>query len=196
MEDEMSTQFTERPDHGPDTARVEVAAYPTYWEAERAVDWLSDNKFPVEHAAIVGRGLHTVEQVTGRLTYGGAALRGALTGALVGLLIGWLFAVFAWFDPDIAWGWLIVDGLWFGALVGATFGLVQHAVLGGRRDFASVGMMRADSYAVMVDTEVADEAKKLLRELSERPPAAERRPERGSGPISRSRHRDSGQPAT
>jgi hypothetical protein len=192
----MSTQSTEKRDHARDTARLEVASYPTYWEAERAVDWLADNKFPVEHVAIVGRGLHTVEQVTGRLTYGGAALRGALTGALVGLLIGWLFAVFAWFDPEIAWGWLIVDGLWFGTLVGATFGLVQHAALGGRRDFASVGMMRADSYAVMVDAEAADEAKKLLRQLSERPPAAERRPERGSGPLSRFRHRGSGHPAT
>ena len=167
----MNTESTAKSEERRATARREVASYSSYLEAERAVDWLSDHKFPVERVAIVGRGLHTVEQVTGRMTYGSAALRGALTGALVGLLIGWLFAVFAWLDPEIAWGWLILDGLWFGALVGATFGLVQHALLGGRRDFASVATMAADSYAVMVDEDVADEAEALLRQLSEGPAA-------------------------
>ena len=36
--------------------QVVVGSYETYAEAERAVDHLSDNRFPVERAAIVGRG--------------------------------------------------------------------------------------------------------------------------------------------
>ncbi len=32
-----------------------VASYTTYGQAQRAVDYLSDSSFPVEHTAIVGR---------------------------------------------------------------------------------------------------------------------------------------------
>jgi hypothetical protein len=142
-----------------------VATYDNYRDAERAVDYLADHRFPVDHVSIVGRDLKIVEQVTGRMTYGRAALQGALSGALVGALIGWLFTVFNWFDPVVARGWLILDGLWFGALAGALFGLLAHAVTGGRRDFASVGGMQADRYDVLVDEEVADEAARLIGSL-------------------------------
>jgi hypothetical protein len=98
------------------------------------------------------------------MTWGRAALQGALSGAVVGLLIGWLFAIFDWFDPAIARGWLIVDGLWFGTLVGAMLGLLTHALLRGRRDFASVGAILADRYDVVVDPELVDEATRLLGE--------------------------------
>jgi hypothetical protein len=139
-----------------------VASYPTYAEAEKAVDHLSDNRFPVERVSIVGRGLNFVEQVTGRMSYGRAALMGAAQGALIGVLIGWLFAIFDWFDPIVRSGWLILDGLWFGAVVGALLGLLMHALTGGRRDFASVGTFKADRYEVLVDEEVAPEAERLL----------------------------------
>jgi hypothetical protein len=157
---------------GATAPRRVVASYSSYRDAERAVDYLSDNKFPVERVTLVGRDLEFVEQVTGRMTYGGAALRGALTGAMVGVLVGWLFSVFSWFDPVISWGWLILDGLWFGALVGAGFGLLSHALLGGRRDFASIGSMRANRYEVLVDESLADEAERLISRVSESTPAA------------------------
>ncbi|WP_167389230.1 general stress protein [Streptomyces amritsarensis] len=41
--------------------------------------------------AIIGHDLRLVEQVTGRIDYGRAALHGAASGALPGVLIGWLF---------------------------------------------------------------------------------------------------------
>ena len=150
---------------GATAPRRVVGSYSSYQDAERAVDYLSDNKFPVERVSIVGRDLEFVERVTGRMTYGGAALRGALSGALVGVLVGWLFAVFSWFDPVIGWGWLILDGLWFGAVVGALFGLLSHAMLGGQRDFASIGAMRANRYELLVDDEVAAEAERLISRI-------------------------------
>jgi hypothetical protein len=159
----MATRFTHSTESGAPTQRRRVvASHPTYADAERDVDYLADSGFAVERTAIVGRGLQYVEQVTGRMGYGDAALRGALSGALVGLLIGWLFAVFNWADPVVASGWLIVDGLWFGLLVGMIFGLVTHALLRGRRDFASIPAMRAERYDVEVDEQVADEAERLL----------------------------------
>jgi hypothetical protein len=169
----MSTNVPDSSDRTAATrSRRVVASYENYKEAERAVDHLSDNHFPVERVSIVGRGLQLVEQVTGRATYGSSALQGALSGALVGFLVGWLFAVFNWSDPVIASGWLIVHGLWFGALVGAGFGLLQHAMLGGRRDFSSLPTMQAERYDVLVDEEVADEAARLLSRLGQ-PPAGD-----------------------
>lgn len=146
-------------------ARRAVATYSTYREAERAVDYLSDRKFPVDRVSIVGRDLEYVEHVTGRMNWGRAAFSGALTGALVGFLVGWLFGLFDWFDPIVSAFWLAIDGLWFGALVGALFGLLTYALLRGRRDFSSVSSMHANRYEVLVDEEVADEAARLITQL-------------------------------
>jgi hypothetical protein len=157
----MTTTGTASTASPPSQQRV-VRSFSTYAEAERAVDQLADRKFPVERTAIVGSGLKLVEQVTGRMDYARAALRGALSGAFVGVLIGWLFAAFNWFDPVVANGWLVLDGLWFGAVVGALVGLLIHALSGGHRDFESVGSLRADRYDLVVDAEVADEAERVL----------------------------------
>ena len=144
--------------------RRPVAAYDSYREAERAVDYLSDNGFPVERVAIVGSDLKLVEQVVGRLNYGSAALRGAAAGAFAGLLIGWLFGILSW--AALATLALALYGLLFGAVLGAIFGLIMHALQGGRRDFASVQAMTPDRYEVVVDEEVADQAHALVAKMS------------------------------
>lgn len=64
---------------GPDIdgePRRAVASFSTYAEAERAVDHLSDQQFPVERVSIVARDLKLVEQVTGRRGFLEAALQG------------------------------------------------------------------------------------------------------------------------
>jgi uncharacterized protein YqgC (DUF456 family) len=139
-----------------------VATTDSYSEAERAVDYLSDRGFPVERVAIVGHDVKMVEQVVGRLNYGGAALRGAGSGAVVGALVGWIFGLFNWVQPLVASLTLAAYGLIFGAVVGAIFGLVFHALQGGRRDFAAVRVMLPSRYEVLVDEEVAAEAIRLL----------------------------------
>jgi hypothetical protein len=142
--------------------RRTIAACDSYSEAERAVDYLSDNGFPVERVAIIGSDLKLVEQVTGRMNYGGAAWRGAVSGAFAGLLIGWLFALFNWFQPVLATFALVLWALVFGAVIGAIFGLLVHALSGGRRDFASVRAMAPSRYEVVADEDVADQAKSAL----------------------------------
>ncbi|GAA3846663.1 hypothetical protein GCM10022243_10960 [Saccharothrix violaceirubra] len=154
-------------DPGTSEQRRPIGSYERYSEAERAVDYLSDNGFPVERVAIIGSDVKLVEQVVGRLNLGGAALRGAGSGALTGLLIGWLFGVFNWFTPLLAAFTLAIYGLVFGAVIGAVFGLVVHALQGGRRDFASVRAMTPTRYEVVADEAVADEAKNLLAKLKE-----------------------------
>jgi hypothetical protein len=144
------------------TPKTTVAAYGSYAEAERAVDFLSDRDFPVERVAIVGTGLRTVEQVSGRLTVGQAALAGAGQGAMIGLLFGLLFGIF--FNGPAFFG-VILYGLVAGALFGAILGAVYQAAQGGRRDFASVRGMEAEHYEVQVEHEYSARAKQLLTEL-------------------------------
>ena len=147
------------------TARRPVAVYDSYAEAQHAVDHLSDHGFPVEEAAIVGHGLRYVEQVTGRLSTGRAALVGALQGALLGAFLGLLMGLIFTYDPNPAVPLLVLDGLATGALIGALLGAVLHLATGGTRDFTSVPGFRAESYEIVVDDDVADRAAELLRSL-------------------------------
>ncbi|HEY3436197.1 MAG TPA: general stress protein, partial [Actinotalea sp.] len=72
-----------------------IASYPTYLEAQKAVDHLSDKAFPVQHVTIVGTDLRMVERVTGRLTYSRVALAGLASGAWFGLFVGVLLSMFS-----------------------------------------------------------------------------------------------------
>ena len=139
--------------------RRTVATYSSYREAERAVDFLSDQGFPVERVAIVGTGLRFVEQVAGRVTTGRAALTGAVQGAVIGLLFALLFGLF--FTGPGFLG-LLLYAIVLGAVFGALFGALGHTALGGSRDFASVSSTQADRYEVQVDESHAAQAKEVL----------------------------------
>lgn len=143
-------------------ARRTVATYQVYRDAQRAVDYLADQHFPVQRVAIVAEGLRFEEQVTGRLGWGRALANGALGGASTGILIGFIFGLFSLVTPLVSALTLALYGLVFGAIVGAIFGLLFYAFSGGQRDFTSVGNIRAQRYDVVVDAEVADEAERLL----------------------------------
>ena len=65
-----------------------IGSYPTYEAAQRAVDYLSDNQFPVQQVTIVGVDLMQVERVTGRLNWAKVLGGGVLSGACLGLFIG------------------------------------------------------------------------------------------------------------
>ena len=149
-------------------ARQVIATFDDYADAERAVDYLSDQHFDVSRVAIVGRDLEYLEQILGRLNYGGAAWRGAVSGALVGAPIGWIFGLFNWVEPLIASLVLATYGLVFGAVLGALMGLLLHAMQGGRRDFHSVSGLRPKHYDVVADVEVADRAVQTLSSAGNR----------------------------
>lgn len=165
---ETSTGPTERARTGAATPepvgdsrqRRTLASYASYAEAERAVDWLSDQGFAVEHVAIVGKGLSSVEQVTSRMTAARAALIGAGEGALIGTLFAILFGIFF---TGPAFGGLLLYSVIAGALFGALFGaLSQEVDSGGRRDFVSDAGIVAERYEVQADEGVADDAERVL----------------------------------
>jgi uncharacterized membrane protein len=138
-----------------------VATYNDYKDAQRAVDHLSDNGFPVENSQIVGSNLHLVEQVTGRVTTGRAALAGASTGAWFGLFIGLLVGLFT---SGPAWLGLVLGGVLIGAAWGAIFGFFAQYAMRGSRDFSSNRAIVADRYDVVVTAET-DRARTLIAQL-------------------------------
>jgi hypothetical protein len=154
----MATSHTQKT--AASTSRRTIASYPSYAEAERAVDWLADQRFAVEGCTIVGTDLRSVEQVAGRMTQSRAALISACEGALTGALFALLFGIF-FTGPDFAK--LLLYGLLVGGFFGAAFGVViQSAVSGGRRDFVSATSIEANRYDVQVDEGAADEATRVL----------------------------------
>ena len=141
-----------------------VGSYDTYLEAQRAVDFLSDKQFPVQHVSIVGSDLRMVEHVLGRLTRGRAAAAGAATGAWFGLFVGVLLSAFA--DDGTNVFLLIVSAILYGAVFGAVFGFVGHAMSGGRRDFTSRSKIVASTYEVRCTWAEADRAREVLTGLT------------------------------
>jgi hypothetical protein len=140
--------------------RPVLATYDTYLEAQRAVDYLSDQEFPVEHTAIIGTDLRMVEAITGRLTYARAAGAGAGSGAWFGLLVGLLLTFFT-----TASGWVVLVGLGYGAAFGVIFAVVSYAMTGGRRDFRSRSQIVASQYSVVVDADYEARARQVLAGL-------------------------------
>ena len=141
-----------------------VGSYDTYAEAQRAVDYLSDNEFAVENVTIVGSDLQMVERVTGRLTRGRAALGGAASGAWFGLFVGTLLGLFS--DSGTSFVVLLLSGVAYGAIFGAVFGLIGYAATGGRRDFTSNSQIVARRYEVLCASQQAEGARDLLAKLS------------------------------
>lgn len=142
-----------------------IATYADYSDAQRLVDHLSDKGFPVQSVQIIGRGLHSVEQVVGRMTTARAALSGLVSGALLGVLFGALLGIFI---EDVDWWKPLLVGAAFGALWGAITGAIGHAVTKGKRDFASVQSMKADRYEVHVAPDKAQQAIALAAQLPQK----------------------------
>jgi heat induced stress protein YflT len=136
-----------------------LASFPRYPEAQRLVDRMSDEGFPVEHVRIVGENLRTVEYVTGRLTLAKAALAGAAGGAWLGLLVGLLLGLFT---VDESWVWVLLVSVLLGVVWGAVLGLTGHWATRGRRDFSSVRTMEDGRYDVYVDADHAAEAARFV----------------------------------
>ncbi|NEE04115.1 general stress protein [Phytoactinopolyspora halotolerans] len=139
-----------------------VGTYDEYPDAQRAVDYLADNKFPVEHLAIVGTDLRQIERVTGRMTWGKALLGGLATGAWLGLFVGLLLSLFT----DEGWVQIIVMSVAWGAVFMMVFGAVGYAFTGGSRDFTSKSVTVAGRYEIYCQHQHAEEARNHLARLS------------------------------
>jgi hypothetical protein len=142
-----------------------LGLFDRYEDAQRAVDYLSDHEFPVQNCMIVGTELRQVERVTGRLTYGRAAMAGAASGAWMGLFVGILLSLFSNANNAFA---VVVTGILFGVVFGMAMGLATYAATGGRRDFTSVTQVVATRYEVLVEHKLLLRAQELLQQMPAR----------------------------
>ena len=142
-----------------------LGLFDRYEDAQRAVDYLSDHEFPVQNCMIVGTELRQVERVTGRLTYGRAAMAGAASGAWMGLFVGILLSLFSNGNSAFA---AVVTGILFGVVFGMAMGLATYAATGGRRDFTSVTQVVATRYEVLVEHKLLLRAQELLQQMPAR----------------------------
>ncbi len=138
-----------------------IGRYTSYLDAQKAVDYLADNKFAVQKVAIVGNDLKAVERVTGRLSYPRVALGSAATGAWFGLFVGLILSLFAGSESGIT----ITSSIALGAIFWLLFGVITYAFQRGKRDFTSTSQVIATSYDVLVDPSLAAEARTLLQQL-------------------------------
>ncbi|MEJ3405818.1 general stress protein [Rathayibacter sp. YIM 133350] len=143
-------------------AYTDLAQFADYNSAQTLVDRLSDARFDVSQVRIVGKDLHSVEQVTGRLTVAKAAGKAAASGAWFGAFAG---AFLTFFSSGLVWVVAILAGLAVGAVAGALYGAIAHALTRGSRDFSSIGTVEASSYTVMVAAPLAAGASKIAAGL-------------------------------
>jgi hypothetical protein len=142
-----------------------VGSYDNYEDAQRAVDYLADNDFPVQDVTIVGVDLMLVERVTGRLSWGRVLGTGAASGAWFGLFVGLLLSFFNTQSGPI---YPILVGLVAGVLFGLIFAAAGFASTRGRRDFQSSSQLVAGRYDVLCQPRNAERARDLIAKLAMR----------------------------
>ncbi|MGO4596615.1 general stress protein [Terrabacter sp. 2RAF25] len=138
---------------------MSLGVFEKYEDAQKAVDTLSDNQFPVENCLIVGTDLKQLERVTARLTWGRVALGGLLSGVWLGLFVGLILSLFS--KPTSALTLLLSTAL-YGAVFGLIWSLVGYAFTRGARDFSSVSQVVATRYEVFAEHKVAQQGRDIL----------------------------------
>lgn len=137
-----------------------ISTYDRYLDAKQAVDRLARANFPVSEVSIVGNDLHSVERVTGKLTYGRVALTGALSGAYLGLFLGILLFIFQ--PENSAVFGVFIAAIAIGAGFGMLFGVLSYAMNKNKRDFASVMQFVAKRYDLVTQKDLIDSAREIL----------------------------------
>jgi hypothetical protein len=154
-----------------------IAEYTSYEGAQKAVSQLIAGDVPAKDIAIVGRGLRSVETVTGRLGYAAAARSGAVNGILLGLIFSALFVL----GTPNAGLQIFVGVMLVGIAMGMLLSLVTFALLRRRRDYTSVTQVIADHYDVTVMPGSISRAREIVgRPVARVAPAA---PAPGAAPA-------------
>ncbi|HKS44012.1 MAG TPA: general stress protein [Amycolatopsis sp.] len=139
-----------------------IGSYSSYEEAQRAVDHLADNDFPVADVTIVGVGPMLVERVAGKLSWGRVLGNAALSGAWFGLFVGLLLSMFTAGSGLLP----IVIGLVAGVGFNVVFAAIGYGATRGRRDFVSTSQLVAQRYDVLSQPRNAEQGRDLLAKLA------------------------------
>jgi hypothetical protein len=136
-----------------------VGLYNSYADAQKAVDFLADEKFEVQNLAIVGTDLKSVERVLGRRNWGTVITQGMQSGVSTGLLVALVLLIFA--QPG-SFLLLLAVSLAIGIALGVGFNAAAYAMSRGKRDFTSITQTVATKYEVLCEHKVAAQAREML----------------------------------
>ncbi|MGV2853568.1 general stress protein [Glutamicibacter sp. AGC13] len=150
-----------------------LGRYTSYLDAQKLVDYLADNDFPVAAVSIVGNDVRTVERVTAKLSYPRVALAGAAQGGMMGLFVGLLLTLFGGGGNGL---YQILSAIGLGMAIWMIAGVISYSTRRGKRDFASSSQFVATSFDVVVDFEHAQSARTLASKLPMRPQQAPSQP--------------------
>jgi hypothetical protein len=137
-----------------------VGIYNSYADAQKAVDYLADEKFEVQNLAIVGTDLKSVERVLGRRNWGTVVTQGMQSGISTGLLVALVMLIFA--QPG-SFLLLLAVSLAIGIALGVGFSAAAYAMSRGKRDFTSITQTVATKYEVLCEHKVAAQAREMLQ---------------------------------
>jgi hypothetical protein len=139
-----------------------VGIYQSYADAQKAVDYLADQRFEVQNLAIVGTDLKSIERVLGRRNWGTVIGQGVQSGLSTGLLVGLVMLIFTRPPSILA---LLLVTLAIGVALGIGFSAAAYAMTRGRRDFTSVTQTVATKYEVLCEHKVAAQAREMLQQM-------------------------------
>ena len=143
-----------------------VGSYESYEQAQRAVDFLAENDFPLPDITIVGVDLMLVERVIGKRSLRRVLSTGVSFGAWLGLFVGLLLGAFNQQTGTIG---PVVVGIVGGIVFGLIFASIGYATSRGRRDFQSASQLVAGRYDVLCQQPTAHKARDLIAKFSMRP---------------------------
>ena len=139
-----------------------VGIFNSYADAQKAVDYLADEKFAVQNLAIVGTDLKSVERVLGRKSWSTVLSSGVSSGVSTGLIVGIIMLIFTRPASVLV---LILSCLALGVAIGLAFAAAGYAMTRGKRDFTSVTQTVATKYEVLCEHKVAAQAREMLLQL-------------------------------
>ena len=139
-----------------------VGIFNTYADAQKAVDYLSDQKFEVQNLAIVGTDLKSVERVLGRRNWGTVVNKGVMSGISTGLLVALVMLIFA---PPASFLALLLVSLAIGIVLGIGFAAAAYALSRGQRDFTSITQTVATKYEILCEHKLAAQAREMLQSM-------------------------------
>ena len=136
-----------------------LGVFDSYPEAQKAVDHLADQNFPVANLAIVGTDLRLVERVTGRRTWGTVLGQGVMSGLSTGFIVA-IFMMLLF--PSANFLGQLLTALVIGVAIGLLFAVLGYVVSRGQRDFTSVTQTIATKYEILCEHKVIAQARELL----------------------------------
>lgn len=136
-----------------------LGVFDTYADAQKAVDHLADNHFPVANLAIVGTDLRLVERVTGRRTWGTTLGQGVMSGLSTGAIVA-VFMMLLF--PSQNFLGQLLTALTIGVVIGLLFAVLGYLLSRGQRDFMSVSQTIATKYELLCEHKVVAQARDML----------------------------------